>query len=119
MPKVLQINTVAVRGSTGRICEEIGIAIQQQGWESYIAFGKRNPISKNKLIKIQSKYEFLFHVLLSRLFGLHGYYSKKKTRRFIEKIKEINPDIIHFKKITWLTWMNSLKFWHLPFKAIM
>ena len=99
MPKILQVNTVAVRGSTGRISEEIGLAIQKQGWESYIAYGKRNPTSKNKLIKIQSKFDFLFHVLLSRLFGLHGYYSKKKTQKFIEKIKDINPDIIHLHNV--------------------
>jgi len=99
MPTLLQINTVVNRGSTGRIAEEIGLMALSHGWESYIAYGKRNPISNNKLIRIQGKWGFLWHLLMSRLFGLHGYSSKYATKRFIRKIEEIKPDIIHLHNI--------------------
>ena len=35
--KLLQINSVANIGSTGRIAEQIGQAAMAAGWESYIA----------------------------------------------------------------------------------
>lgn len=99
MPKLLQINTVVNRGSTGRICEEIGLMAQLKGWESWIAYGKRNPESKNHLIRIQGKLGFLWHVLLSRLFGLHGYGSYFATKRLVRRIKQLNPDIIHLHNL--------------------
>lgn len=99
MPTLLQINTVVNRGSTGRIAEEIGLMAQSRGWDSYIAYGKRNPISKNKLIRIQGKWGFYWHVMMSRLFGLHGYSSKKATKRFVEQIKKLNPDVIHLHNV--------------------
>ena len=41
MKKLLQINPVLrVSTSTGRIMQEIGELALQNGWESYIAYGK-------------------------------------------------------------------------------
>lgn len=99
MPKLLQINTVVNRGSTGRICEEIGLMAQSKGWDSYIAYGKRKPTSKNHLIRIQGKWGFYWHVLMSRLFGLHGYSSYFATKRLVKKIKELDPDVIHLHNL--------------------
>ena len=99
MATLLQINTTVNRGSTGRIAEEIGLMAQSRGWVSYIAYGKRNPVSKNQLIRIQSKWGFYWNVLISRLFGLHDYCSKRATQRFVEQIKELNPDIIHLHNV--------------------
>ncbi len=39
MPKVLQINVVANWGSTGRIAEQIGLAVIKKGGDSFIAYG--------------------------------------------------------------------------------
>lgn len=99
MPKLLQINTVVNRGSTGRICEEIGLMAQSKGWESWIAYGKRNPVSRNHLIRIQGKWGFMWHVMLSRVFGMHGYGSYFATKRLVRKIKELNPDVIHLHNL--------------------
>ena len=50
--KIVQINTVINTGSTGRIAEEIGVKIQEEKWESYIAFGRNEKESKSHKIKI-------------------------------------------------------------------
>lgn len=99
MPKLLQINSTANWGSTGRIAEQIGERAIAAGWESYIAYGRKAQPSKSQLIKIGSRIGVLWHVLISRLFDLHGLASRIATKRLIKKIKAINPDIIHLHNI--------------------
>lgn len=99
MPKLLQINSTANWGSTGKIAEQIGMLAMQQGWESYIAYGRSANPSKSKLIKVGSKLSTYWHVLESRLFDNHGLASRIATRKLIKKIKAINPDIIHLHNI--------------------
>lgn len=97
--KLLQINTVANWGSTGRIAEEIGIAAIEQGWESYIAYGRGNPTSNSNLIRIGSDFDMKLHGIQTRLFDNHGLCSRKVTRDFINQIDVINPDIVHLHNI--------------------
>ena len=99
--KLLQINSVANSGSTGRIAEDIGILSQANGWESYIAYARTNNNSKNKVIRIGNDFDIKLHGLLTRVFDNHsfGYSSKKATKEFIKEIDEIRPDIIHLHNI--------------------
>ncbi len=97
--KLLQINTVVNLGSTGRIAEQIGALAIEKKWDSYIAFG-RNPVeSKSKLIKIGSFYDVIHHIAKTRLFDLHGLESKTSTKKLIEDIKLIKPDIVHIHNL--------------------
>ena len=97
--KLLQINSVANIGSTGRIAEQIGQAAMAAGWESYIAYGREAGQSQSHLIKIGSPFDVMWHGIATRLFDRHGLASKRATRRFISQIKEIQPDIIHLHNI--------------------
>lgn len=97
--KLLQINSVINTGSTGRICEDIGLTIIKNGWESYIAYGRYGNISKSHLIKIGSFFDVRSHVFHTRFFDKHGLASKKSTYEFINKIDNIKPDIIHLHNI--------------------
>lgn len=97
--KLLQINAVANSGSTGRITEKIGIKVLDEGWESYIAYGRWGYPSKSHLIKIGSQLEVLIHGIRSRITDKHGYYSCSATRKLIKEIIKINPDIIHLHNI--------------------
>lgn len=100
MPILLQINVVANWGSTGRIAEEIGQVAMANGWKSYIAYGRRGtPQSKSQLIRIGTNWNILWHGFQSRLFDNHGRASKKATRKLINRIQEIKPDIIHLHNI--------------------
>lgn len=99
MKKVLQINTVANTGSTGKIAEQIGTEAIRHGWESWIAFSRSNPESKSKLIRVGNKFDMYLHGLSTRILDNHGLCSKRVTRQFVEHIKEINPDIIHLHNI--------------------
>lgn len=99
MPTLLQINSTANWGSTGKIAEQIGARAMQRGWESYIAYGRSCNASKSKLIKIGSKIGVYWHVLESRLFDNHGLASRYATRKLIKQIESIKPDIIHLHNI--------------------
>ena len=99
MKKLLQINVVASYGSTGKIAENIGKLAIAQGWESHIAYGRGGTHSASHLIPIGNKWDMYMHGVESRLLDNHGLASKKATREFIEKIKKINPDIIHLHNI--------------------
>ncbi|WP_289687865.1 glycosyltransferase [Muribaculum intestinale] len=99
MPTLLQINVTANWGSTGKIAEDIGRIAIEAGWESWIAYGRGNPHSQSKLIRIGSDFDMNLHGLQTRLFDNHGLASNKATKHFIKQIKAINPDIIHLHNI--------------------
>ena len=99
MKKVLQINATANSGSTGRIAEEIGMLAQQSGYESYVAYGRKNYNSHLNVIKIGTDVDVKLHWLVSRLFDNHGFASKSATKEFVDKLRQIKPDIIHLHNI--------------------
>ena len=99
MPKLVQINSTANWGSTGRIAEQIGLAAMGADWESYIAYGRYANPSESRLIKIGSKIDVLWHWLMTRLFDCHGLASRIATRRLVRQLKRIKPDVVHLHNI--------------------
>lgn len=97
--KLFQINVVANSGSTGRIAEGIGQIALENGWESYIAYGRWGYRSNSELIQIGTKLDTTLHALQTRLFDRHGLASVKPTLKLIEQIQKIQPDIIHLHNI--------------------
>lgn len=99
MYKLLQINVTANSGSTGKIAEAIGRLAINRGWESWIAYGRGTPQSESRLIRIGNDWDMRWHGVETRLLDNHGLASRRTTRLFISRIKEINPDIIHLHNI--------------------
>lgn len=97
--KILQINTVCGTGSTGRIATDLYKVIEQNGHECKIAYGRGYSPEGFETIKIGNKLDNYFHVLKTRIFDKHGFGSKNSTIKFINQIKEYNPDIIHLHNI--------------------
>lgn len=99
MLKLLQINITSNWGSTGKIAEQIGLCAMAHGWESYVAYGRYSNPSKSKTIKVGSKVDTYLHYAEQRLFDNEGLCSRGATKRLIEQIKEISPDIIQLHNI--------------------
>ena len=97
--RLLQINSTLNWGSTGRIAEDIGLALMTEGGESYIAYGRNANVTKSNAIQIGTKRDIYNHVLQTRLLDRHGLASKKATKKLIKEIIKINPDIIHLHNI--------------------
>lgn len=97
--KVLQINSVCGKGSTGVITTEIADFLKSKGEECYIAFGQGNSDYSTSL-KFDTDIENKVHALLyTRILGLQGYGSTHGTYKLINWIKEYKPDIIHLHNL--------------------
>lgn len=104
MPTLLQINPVIrTSTSTGRIMREIGDVAMAQGWRSILAYsagrdGLDLECSSEKL-PVGTRLDVAVHGLATRLLDRHGLQSRSVTRRFINQLKDIKPDIIHIHNI--------------------
>ncbi len=100
MPKLLIINITCNQGSTGKISEQVGLMMKQRGWEVFLAHGTRrvNPSELSTIPFSSVKGEY-FHALKSLLFDADGLGSTTATKRLVEKIKEIKPDIIQIHNL--------------------
>ena len=99
MPTLLQINVTANWGSTGKIAEQIGLCAMSHEWKSYIAYGRMMNPSNSQLIKIGTKADVYAHFAEQLLFDDEGLGSRLATKRLIDKIKKINPDIVQLHNI--------------------
>lgn len=97
--KVLQISPELNVGSVGKIAEQIGEAVMAEGWQSYIAYGREARASSSQVFRIGSDFDVYTHVAYTRLTDRHGFFSRQVTRRLVNRIKEIAPDIIHLQHI--------------------
>lgn len=95
------INSVCGIRSTGRICTDIAQALEAEGHEVKIAYGRESvPAEYNKYaIRIGSDKDVNFHGVLARLFDLSGFGSKSATKAFIEWVETYDPDVIHLHNL--------------------
>lgn len=97
--RTLQINTSVNSGSTGRIAEDIGRVLLENGHESYIAYGRGDRPSQSHKIKIGNKRDLYTHGLKTLFFDKHGLGSIRATKSFVQKIDDIKPDAIGLHNI--------------------
>lgn len=99
--RVLMINVVCGIRSTGRICTDLATALEAQGHEVKIAYGRENvPEQFQKYaVKIGSDLDVKLHCIKARIFDGAGFGSKAATEKFIRWVKEYNPDVIHLHNI--------------------
>ena len=96
--KIVQINATCGAGSTGKICVGISKVLVAQNIENYILYSSRSDgyklgirCSDDNYIKVQA--------FKSRLFGNYGFNSKKTTRKMIDALEHLSPDIVHLHNI--------------------
>ncbi|MGO4929543.1 glycosyltransferase [Fundicoccus sp. Sow4_F4] len=97
--RILQINSFYGFGSTGRIVENLHHAIMESGNESYVIYGRGKSVNEANVFKIGNPLEQAIDLAATRLFNRHGQTILLATRMIINKIKEINPDIVHLHNI--------------------
>lgn len=96
--KIIQMNATCGFGSTGKICRAISGLLHEESIENYILYstGKSDyPLgvctSNNGYIKLQA--------IKARILGNYGFHSRLVTKRIIQKLNKIQPDIVHLHNI--------------------
>lgn len=99
MSTLLQISIEVNSGSVGRIAEQIGQVAMSHGWDSYITYARNHLPSKSKTIKIGTKWDVYWHGIMTRMFDTHCLHSTRATKKLIQQIEKIEPDIIQLHHI--------------------
>lgn len=94
---ILQINAVNGIKSTGRTVKELDEYLTNVGIESSIAYSEGE--NSFNSYKIGAPMEKKIHGLFSRITGLQGYFSKRGTKKLIQYIESIQPDVIHIRNL--------------------
>lgn len=101
--KVLQINTVfKTGGSTGRIVDDLKCVQNSEGIEGYVAFGygyKPTINEADRVYKICSDFDILISKIYTKFIGHHGFNNVHETKRLLNWIELLAPDIIHLHNI--------------------
>lgn len=96
--KVVQINATCGVGSTGKICVGISQILSARNVENYILYSsKSNGYALG--IKCSDDRYIRFQALRSRILGNYGFNSRRATRRMIDALEQIEPDIVHLHNI--------------------
>lgn len=99
MPTLLQINSCANWGSTGKIAEQINQAATHKGWKTYLAYGREVNPSQSELIHVGNKVSQAIALVEARLFDNDGLSNRRATQQLVKTIKAIKPDIIHLHNL--------------------
>ena len=98
--KYLFINSVAGYGSTGRIAAETCRELMKDGHECVLAFGRNKANCEDvPTVQIGTAWDYRLHGVRGRLLDDHGFGSKAATRRFLDWVREYDPDVIWLHNI--------------------
>lgn len=96
--RIAQINATCGAGSTGKICISVSELLSENGVENYIFYSSGSsdyPLG----IKYANEIAIKMQTLVSRIFGNYGFEAKIATKKLINKLEKINPDVIHIHNI--------------------
>ena len=100
MPKLIQINQ-CLNLSTGKIVQQIGELAISKGWESWIAYSGREMgvLSRSNLIRVGNYFDACVHYVSQYFLDNEGLNSSYYTYKLLNRIREIQPDIVHLHNI--------------------
>jgi putative colanic acid biosynthesis glycosyltransferase len=93
--KVLQVNSVYKRGSTGKIVYDIHKFLQEEGIESVVCYGRGQKENEFDVYKTSSEKLAKYNALRARVIGLQYNGSWIATNKLIKVIEKEQPDIVH------------------------
>lgn len=99
--RVLQINGFYPDGSTGKIVQNISNLLEEEGENSFVAFGSSNKkkIDSKKCLRMKTGLGLYISIIQTRLGGRNGFNDRRATYRLIQWIEQVNPNVIHLHNI--------------------
>lgn len=96
--KIVQINTTCGIGSTGKICVGISEILENKNVENYIFYSNKTN-GYNLGIGFSNQTYIKLQALKSKIFGNYGFNSKGATKKIIDELEKIQPDVVHLHNI--------------------
>lgn len=96
--KVVQINTVCGKGSTGKIAISLSNLMDKFGIENYVLYAYGGTSDAHGIC-YSRELETKVQALKSRILGNYGFNSRIMTQRLISILDSISPDIVHIHNI--------------------
>ena len=111
--KILQVNCVYNKGSTGKIVHDIHMELQKRGIESVVCYGRGEKVQEPHVYKTCRELYSKVNNLWSRVTGIMYGGCFFSTNRLVSIIKKEKPDVVHlhcingyfvniYRLITWL-----------------
>lgn len=97
--KILQISTNWGHGGPGGVVKDIHNQLTAEGHEMMVAYGRYDVPDNIPAVQIGSKLDVYAHVLWTRVFDASGFGSYFATKRLIQDIKRIKPDLVHLHNL--------------------
>ena len=96
--RYVQLNSF-YNGSTGSIMRGLHSQLSLHGVDSYCFWGRRHESIDDHMQRCATKPEVYLHGAMTRLFDRMGFYSKRDTARLLQRLDEIDPDVVHLHNI--------------------
>lgn len=96
--KIVQINTTCGVGSTGKICVALSQLLTDEGVENYILHSGTTTGYPLGIACADCRY-IHWQAGRSRVLGNYGFNSAGETRRIIQQLEQIGPDVVHLHNI--------------------
>lgn len=97
--RVLYIDVVCKKGSTGKIIYDLYTQSRADGHTAAICYGRGDKVEGEHIYKFGLDWETRLHALLTRLTGWTGCFSFFSTRRLLKFIREFQPDVVHIHEL--------------------
>lgn len=97
--KVLFINSVYKRGSTGKIVEQLHKYCTNNGIESYVCYGRGSKIDEKNVFKTSTEFLSKLNQIRSKMTGMVYSGNFFATNKLLRIIKRVNPDIVHIHNL--------------------
>ena len=95
--RILQINCVYGKGSTGNITRDIHRGLIKEGYESFVLYGRGATVDEENVFRtgseLSSKIRKVYSMLSGSLYGFSAF----TNRKLEAQIRAIRPDVVHLQ----------------------
>ncbi|MBQ3346284.1 MAG: glycosyltransferase [Synergistaceae bacterium] len=97
--RVLFINQVFGKTSTGKITCSLAEEYEREGHEVRIAYGRFPGKRDDIAVRIGTMWDVHAHAIMTRLTDRHGFYSRRATRKFLKWADDYDPNLLWLHNI--------------------
>ena len=97
--KILQVNCVYGKGSTGKITKDIHCALLEQNIESYVCYGRGSLVADKNVKRVSSDITSRMRKVIASINGMPYRFSPWTNKRLEREIDDFKPDIVHLQCI--------------------